>query len=97
MGEGARIVFVNWTKYRLRRTHISSKNMAEWEHNPDKNVPMEIPAFSFNRFYIEYSDHIFKKHIECKAEAIFEFEELGLHVILTMHSKPKRHVEVNWK
>ena len=70
--------------------------MAEWEHKPEKNVPLEIPAFSHVRFYVEYSDFLFKKGIESKGEAVFEFEEIGLEVQIRIESKPNRHMEVNW-
>ncbi len=96
MGEGARILFINWTKHKLVQKYIKSQNMAEWEHNPAKNVPTEIAAFGFNRFYVEYCDSLFKKAIENKGEVVYSFEEIGLEIQLTIHSKPKRHIEVNW-
>lgn len=78
MGEGARIVIFNWTKYRLVQKYIKQQNMAEFDKNPEKCVPLQIPAYSHHRFYVEYCDNIFKKAIENRGEVVYEFEEIGL-------------------
>ena len=39
MGEGGRIIIINWTKHRLIQRKIVATNMAEWDGNPSKCVP----------------------------------------------------------